>query len=441
MRLGNERRFSDVYSAAGQRERRGNGWADEDFFLHLRIDALLAHTIVVPDTYVLDGAYLTGTSPQELLDGLGRGVARRELPLEVRARRSSLSESLRQFLVRSDSDALNPFPFNAIESAPARHALAATLGTRTSDDLDAAIRREGSVVGGMIGLLRHGLADAGHEAEEDLNRLHEGWSRWLAAEAAGLVRVVSWDAPLDMRGAAALDPVDPHEELGTAAGRRLHADLLSAIEGGSTYRADATLRFYEESRRMTSREELLDLYTVQRWYDDNRHRAIAQQHHCTTFVQTQDVSVNPIGALRRTLRAVAAGQVEDAGREVRAPEEFLATLAGMSGDAYALLAVEREADLRGWWYACDLDALRRVVDGVMRHSDAATQRSSRATSLVELFGGIAGSVGGAALSPDSLMGGASGAVLGWFVTKSLRGATAAADSRRIVEFLIGRAKT
>ena len=170
MRLGNERRFSDVYSAAGQRERRGNGWADEDFFLHLRIDALLAHTIVVPDTYVLDGAYLTGTSPQELLDGLGRGVARRELPLEVRARRSSLSESLRQFLVRSDSDALNPFPFNAIESAPARHALAATLGTRTSDDLDAAIRREGSVVGGMIGLLRHGLADAGHEAEEDLNR-------------------------------------------------------------------------------------------------------------------------------------------------------------------------------------------------------------------------------------------------------------------------------
>ena len=84
----NQFRFCDVYAAGGQRRRIDEGWASDEFLTHLRVDTLLARWLVLPDTYLLDGAYFLRVNPRELARRLGRGLSDRKLPILVRTRKN-----------------------------------------------------------------------------------------------------------------------------------------------------------------------------------------------------------------------------------------------------------------------------------------------------------------------------------------------------------------
>lgn len=423
----NSRRFSDVYSAAGQRTRLDSGWGHDDFLVHLRVDAVLAHTIVLPDTYVLDGAYLLETEPDDLRLRIGREVTGRQLPILVRSRRETLAESLRFLLVRPGSQFLNRFPFNAIQNEAARNALADVLAVFPIDEYKERVHND--VPGELVSLLRELIDRAGFNADSDLERMHAGWSRWIAAERVPeeyrRLKVVAWDRPLNVQSIAADDRyrLDPDEHLGTSAGRELYREILLEIEQGGTHRSDASHRFREKRTNMKIATEERDLHTIQTWYDRTRHRAIARQHNCTAFAYTQHPSAMPVGPLQRRLQSIVGGEVPNS-QEVTVPGDFYYQILSIDSDAFARAMRKVQAEQIVWWQTGKTDSLRHVIDEILAVAPSSSG-NSRLTGLIEVLGRLVSGtvpVVGPAISA--------------LVSRLAGGRVAANATGRVVEYLV-----
>jgi hypothetical protein len=423
----NLRRFSDVYSAAGQRERFDAGWSHDDFLAHLRVDALLAETIILPDTYLFDGAYFLDADPEDLRIRVGREITGRQLPIVVRTRRSTLKESLRGFLLRDGSPFLNRFPFNAIKDEAARNALADALAAFPPDEYQRRLRED--VPRDLARLLRELLERSGHEADADIDQMHAGWSKWLATEHAPesnrRLKVSKWNRDLDVREVATDDRyrIQPDNHLETPAGRTLHEEVLGTIESGRTYRADASRRFREEKKLMTRPDEARDLNTIRSWYDDTRHRAIARQHDCTAFAYTPNPSAKPIGPLQRREREIATDGARES-TEVTVPEDFYYRLLSVDPEPYAKVMLKVMPHLRAWWNTGHVEALQRVMDDLLPVANQASGIEKRAQGIIEVLGNLV--AGFPVVGP----------VMSTLVSRSASGAIAAESSRRVVEYLI-----
>jgi hypothetical protein len=138
----NARLFSNAYTPVQQGAMRKSvdAWHD-DFLGQIRFDTLLAGTLVIPDTYIFDGAYFLDTMPSELAASVGRGITHPQMPIEIRSRAPTLEESLARFLDRADGTNLNPFPFNAFTEDEVRKSLAESLGNTPAEKLHNYIRK------------------------------------------------------------------------------------------------------------------------------------------------------------------------------------------------------------------------------------------------------------------------------------------------------------
>jgi hypothetical protein len=104
-------------AVSGELGREGGAWR-RDMLGQLRLDSLISETLVVPDSYVLDGRFFLSFSPGELRESLGRDFGRatetRHLPLEIPVRGGSLKASLAHLLRHTGRSTLNPFVFSTL---------------------------------------------------------------------------------------------------------------------------------------------------------------------------------------------------------------------------------------------------------------------------------------------------------------------------------------
>lgn len=436
------RLLSDVYSATGQRHRLGDeehAWTMDDFLAQLRVDSLLSRTIIIPDTHLLDGGYFLRTDPVDLEKRIGRGIDNKQLPIEIRTRSETLEESLAHLLDRSGTDTFNAFPFNTIRDRFVRHRLALHLETLKQEVLREHLRRADSVPSALSGFLREQLQRVDANADEDLEQMEEGWSKWIAAEKKGHVTCIRWDRPLSLADALNRDAIDPDEDLLTAAGRDMHREIIQAVRHGSTYRSQVTsyAYVYEFNKESLTPSEALDLRTLELWYNQARHRAFALQHAADQYVHAEDQFVTPVGPLRRHVKRIAENELAPSAAEVTVPELFLLRLAAMSNDTFARMAMETRAMLESWWDTGDRDALRCAIDVLLQEMKYwETPSGQLSVGLVRVFGGVVATGLVTALGTMAIP---AAGVVGWIATRTADGVVRKDVSRQVVEYLLDEA--
>lgn len=210
-----DRLFADDYSSSGQLAWRdgergtGRSYWDDDYRGQMRFDSLLSRTLVIPDSHIFDGAYFLTTSPGQLSSALGRrGLARHSVPaLEIRGRESTLSGSLSSLLRRPGRATLNAFVFKSI-APEVRYLLAAELNRTPEDELERALASKEDIPAAVASVLEACLAriDPAIDAEQLVQPLELGWSRWLAEERDVVVKSWPTYATFDLVGQVAREP-------------------------------------------------------------------------------------------------------------------------------------------------------------------------------------------------------------------------------------------
>jgi hypothetical protein len=373
------RLFCSEYSAVNQNRAMSRAGGFDEFIGQLRFDSLLTETIVIPDSHIFDGAFFARISPDRLRNLIGRGAHDRDLPILVKSRRPTLRQSLAQFLERQDSQLLNPFPFNLIASENVRSELALELASTDAHDLHRRLRTA-EVAPAVAGLLRDALRKRDIEADEEIETLEAGWSRWIEAEERGTVRVEPWDRPFQLKEAMAVDRIDVDNELNSALGRELYERLHTM-----RYRSNATRLLTDAAQTAGTGAEALDVQTLSGWYTDARHRAFARQHGCA-FARSVESQGPPVGPVRKALESVAVGDCDRQESDlVTLPPEFAYQLTALSGEEFGGLTRELSLDLRNWWRTTSPEALERIVRQVDVRCKPRADASSDRSALAQLF--------------------------------------------------------
>lgn len=384
----NSRRFSSFYSAAAQRRQINAGWRSDDFLVHLRIDALLAQYIVLPDTYILDGAFFLDFGPEDLRERIGRGQHGRVSPLEVRTRRATLAESLRWLLVREGAQHLNGFPFNAIADERVRDALADELAKTSVADYLTQVGAAQDVPLALSGFLRSRLERTDFRADHDVERMRAGWARWIEAETFPerfrRLEVKPWERGLDVAAIASQSQHQLSEEtdLHTQAGRDLYRLYLAQLARGDTFRSDAVMMLRHAQHAAASPRAQEDLATVRAWYDRMRHRAVAAQHDCTTLAYPPELGATPVGPLERTLRQAEGGKTVPG--QISLPADFYTRILRMDDDDFGRAAAQ-DFRLKRWWESGDDTGLMPVIDEVLKTT---VPPGAKPKLLLQVFGGL-----------------------------------------------------
>jgi hypothetical protein len=366
----NQRMYASEYSALIQGRTVGDR---DDGYTHylgqLRADTLFAQSVVITDSQLFDGRFFLTDRPRDLLRALGSSGNATRVPLKVRIRRATLESSLAALLERSDSEYLNPFPFNAIRDSEARSVLAKGLGKTHQSHLQARLRTSASVPKGLAALLRDIVKSDRADVAEDIDRLERGWSLWLELDARAQSAIVErWRRAYRLHEAMNVEPIQPETELFTDEGR----ELLNGVSQRA-YRSDVEPMF---ATLATTRSPKVarDLQTIYQWYTDSRHRAFARQHNCN-FART----VYPDQRHVTLLNLRDEDGVGDTPL-VEWPEAFSDRLATLSRSEYMALVHESTEELHRWWLAGDRGALQKVIERVESRTNS-TQRSGDSALL------------------------------------------------------------
>jgi hypothetical protein len=372
---GVQRLFADDYSSSGQiawkEGRRGLGstfW-DQDFLGQLRFDTLVARTLVIPDSHVLDGPYFLRRSPRALAVELGRRSEDGEtpmLPFEVRGRGSGLGDTLATLLLREGRDTLNPFVFKTIEDEVLRPLLAEELGRTPVRDLELALTRSEAVATAVAAVLRAALLRIDPTVNVDalIDPLEEGWGRWLAEDRH--VRVMTWPVHREFdvaRGLAAEPLVE--SKLMTELGREAFGEVRGVVAAGSEHRADVSALLAGPRASATEAGDgavLGDLDLVDGWYSRGRYRALARRHGCACVLADQ-LGLPPLSAGQELLREVM-GRDDARVEHVSLPDGVLRRLADMDSDEFRLMIHRHRRGLHAWWTDGETDGLKSVAAAV-----------------------------------------------------------------------------
>lgn len=415
---GTKRLFADDYSGTGQSDwklgKRGTGgetW-DSDFLGQLRFDSLTSETLVIPDSHIFDGPYFIGVSPTELLKKLGRcapdddPVASAVLPIELRTRRATLSESLAELLRRERSSVLNHRAFKTIEDEDLRDAVARTLGSTPAERLDRALASAPDPAQAVMRVLRESFNDLGvaDRADAVLGPIEQGWRTWLELESRLDVRQWPPDRPFRLADALAIEEL-PDVRLLTPMGAEAHRLTQEHVALGSRYRGDVWRDLVQLRQDANGDDDALaEVEMVERWYSRGRYRAIAWQHQ-SACVQVDRPWLEPLSALQALYRE-ALDRPE--GNHVEVPDGVISALGDMDAEAFRRLTFTYRRELAAWWREGDVDGLRLTAAALADEVKLAPPRRNP-VGLSELVG-AAGPVGGAAAG--AAVGGPVGAVVG-----------------------------
>ncbi|GAA2603088.1 hypothetical protein GCM10010399_37410 [Dactylosporangium fulvum] len=399
-RLGTDRLLVDAYSASSQRMNAAAGYLHERYVGQLRLDLLLSRTLVIPDTHFLDGRFFIDIAPPQLSDLVGRGVHNRILPIEVRTRghgapRRRFAAALRTFLLRGDgAGTLNGFTFNAVGADADRSHLASALGQTPEQMLSACLA--GSDDAEVPDRLARFLTDrAPTTAHDDIDRLAEGWRRWIEAERGGLLTTAAWGDGFDLATALLHYRPLPPDTLTTGVGRSTYDSVVQMVQL-SRHRSDLTalLEKVRSDRPGLSVDEAIDLETIDRWYSAGRHVALARQHGIRAIASSFQPGRTPTSYTEQATRRLAA---EGIGTDLVVPDDLMSGLVAMEGSEFGRFSYEHDEALARLWAGGGPDEARRVVDPLLRAIEPANRHQG--TLLTGL--GVAAGASAAATAPIS----------------------------------------
>jgi len=245
-----------------------------------RVGALLAQTLVLTDTQILDGRYFLDIGPNGLARVLGSATLddRDGAAAEIQTRERTLSASLRALVRDPASKATDPcigFEFAAL-STESRSDVAANLKSVLASQFDTYFVNENDSATGMARLL---VSCGAHPREAD--RLREGWVRWFEAEDRGTVRTARFGTPVAEFASQFTKKPDWLWKALLFSESRDWLDRQFATVDCPERRFDP--RYYKRSAfydhlRSSAGKDPTDRKKILYWYDISYQRAIARQH-------------------------------------------------------------------------------------------------------------------------------------------------------------------
>jgi hypothetical protein len=440
------RLFAETYSATRQRQAASSDpkrWQDE-ILGRMRLDLISFQTLVVPDTHFFDGRFFLETGPNILGEELRRSKYSTSIPVEVRHRSSTLTDSLAQLLVREES--LNGFPFNSIQDEGKRSALAHAIKERTVAELRSSIAKSESVWDGVADFILGVNESNGIGAEDEIEFMRRGWSNWLNSDQMP-IRTAQWDRRFDLRSTAIKFSSFSGEDL-SEAGSRIFRHVWAMLTSNEDWRSDVTEYLHDE-RLSASGNLISEIDRVERFAEPARHRAIALQHSCTYGHDV--VEGDPESGRMSALMEELENQV-DGGDLPSVPESALATLGRLDGPRWAEFIASEHEHLEEWWASRDPKPLRRALVELSRLILAEESKfSGGRRSILDIFADFTsssgsyiagGAVGGAVAISDGatpgnvaggLAAGASTVLVTVLVTKGVGAARVKGLTRRLLE--------
>lgn len=417
----NNRRFgSDVYTASAQRRarERSNEWRGE-YVGRLRLDLLLSETLVIPDTHLWDGVLMLDFGPEEFAKRLGGEIEDPTVPFEIRVRPRKAGDKLEYglevsladfFLNRSDPSTLNIWKLNFLSDETTRADLRNELHGKSARGLERALASHSSVVDGLGHFLRMHLRGLGSPTD-DLEQTLRSWKDWVGFEKRMVVK--PWEGRFDIRNALFDNEID-RDDL-TPLGWRWYQEVRAKVSE-SPNRASVEPIFDEMWTEATTDEERVDAHTIENWYSEGRHRALAQQHQTNwDFLQRTDGS--PIGAARKLIFprskyfGLLVGNRPDEPamlpseeryeverslqyRGIAVPEGLREGLAQLDPHLYRALSAWAHSSQRGWAEVGDVDSLKRILDRtIVEVGTSATRQEFFAKAFYWQAAAVAGAVG------------------------------------------------
>src|ERR1700761_136345 len=170
------RLIAEDYSNSTQQKRSQSNYWQQLYWGRLRLDSIVARTLVIPDTYLIDGRFFLSTGPLEMAAQLACDESSTTPFLEVRSRHSDLQTTLRDVLIRPGEDYLNRFRIHSITSDEDRETLAQRLSLIRADDLQSRMydNTPDRAIGGLLVELTRDLSV---ETQETVEMLERGWNR------------------------------------------------------------------------------------------------------------------------------------------------------------------------------------------------------------------------------------------------------------------------
>jgi hypothetical protein len=350
----------------------------------LRIETLLSETLVFSDSQILDGAMFMILLSDNHLNALSRGEGK-PLPIEIRARAPRLDASLwRTYIGPSGPKMFLPSAFTGGQEVSA--ALASASAPRVNG------------VPGVVELLRA----SGVEPSE-LDLAEAAWTKLVELQGRDIIPVRQWSSTL-------ADHLPRAAEYWTS--NQLKSDLLQTAEGVRVLDEvvaigddrSAIYRLHSSAVLSAGADEDLqaDLAWIRLWYNELYRRAQAFQH-ASDYRGADEGLFDPT-----TVRQVFERDDADHLVDVQLPAGTLTYLSQLSVQGWHGFQEGHRGHLRKWWDNGDIDALRRVADGLAKDAQEAgfevgpsnqsiTTFSPKAT--VSLLAKVGGAVGTIPLDP------------------------------------------
>jgi hypothetical protein len=386
--INKSRFFSDFYDSVRQRGfpivQAKFSEISNLYIARLRFDVLLSKTIVLTDAQLLDGAFILSSDPLELKNRIARSDGEL-MPIEVRSRTENLSDALLAFVKNPEKEKLKGFTFSSVENEEERKSLKERLESTTIGEVNE-----------WKDILK--IMKSSNVNNENIERIGEGWAKWIEAQEKGIVVVKKWEGKFDIDASlnSFLKP-----ELTTSEGE----DMANWIYEKRNDRNSIDIKLnelkknFELSNNLTA---LQDILSIKSWFYSAYNHALSQQHNCRSFESIFGMSL-------------ASTQPAES-EKLNLPEYFWDKLATMTNSKFKDLYWQKSSYFQNWWNNTNLNDLKRGIEPLIAEI-VKTEKILDTSPLSRIFYGAASSLIGALIGeiiagfPGMLYGAAAGGAL------------------------------
>jgi hypothetical protein len=352
----------------------------------LRLAALLAETVVVSSTQVLDGRWMLELGPNGVRNLIGRYDAaswRRALPLEIGGNAPSFSQALVWLLHQpQDGEMLRPFEFSTLDDGDLRARVKDALPKVPWRALETLVDESGDEAEAVARLLQEEC----DVPEPVATALESHWRRWLVAVQKGDVAFVRREGLADFDRSLNKHTEPPssmrHPQLPDAG----HFALEKIEESPMLPRSE--IRDLLEPLQKIDRKEHARLVD---WHDRGYNRAIAWQY------EADFVALRGVTQPREPWRPHLFGHGRSAHPMVltySVPEDVRKALRTMSPDAFDVLGQGARGAIENFWARGTPSARHRLafeLESLLRRDTrSAVLADAGARSLLGITAALAG---------------------------------------------------
>lgn len=375
-----KRFYTDFYDSVNQRswltEYLPGHYKVEDvhkiFLGRLRLDILLAETLILTDSQILDGAFFVQSDPINFLKLLVRSEEE-SLPIEIRSRKCELEDSFLSFVKKRNEEFLVPFSFSCIGDDTLRREIQKCLEETKSDRVNS--------WEDILEIIKHNFPGC-----EGLDILDNGLNQWFEAQNNPLLsgKILEWDnkSPLER----CLNTSEIIELMDTEVGRE-EAEWVMDNQARSLIDRRLTRRIVEEVNGPVKD----DLQKLKSAYNYAYNLSIALQHRCRTFESVSGSNKNRLAGLQ------VIDNETDRVAEFNSSTNIVLGLGEMPIDQFQCLFKENKNNFYEWWNTSNPESLERGMTPYLEAID----KIELSPELVHEFASALSTISGSTVTQPS----------------------------------------